>query len=193
MKSLGGSAILVAALSLTGCVPTADPYPEIPRFAKSGGQTQAELDAKLATIPGLKFLKASGGKPNVKGNTGFTFDFELESGYRIADPGGLVDYLSRSAWSVRDGYMPNSVIYIQCLCNVADNLDLVVAGEDAGWVKKDSQTHRGPAENGYTEVSVWLLLNNSYSEIWGSDENRERLGKWPGEAPAVPENLVVPR
>ncbi|WP_147441631.1 hypothetical protein [Mycetocola lacteus] len=193
MKSLGGSVILVAALSLTGCVPTSNPYPEIPRFAKSGGQTQAELNAKLATIPGLKFQKSSGGKPNVKGNTGFTFHFELDSGYRIADPAGLVDYLSRSAWSVRDGYMPNSAIYIECLCNVADNLDLVVAGEDAGWVPKDSQLHRGPAENGYTDVNVWVSADNTSSERRGAVANRERLGTWPGDAPAVPENLVVPR
>ncbi|RLP82944.1 hypothetical protein D9V34_06765 [Mycetocola lacteus] len=193
VKSLGVSAILVAALSLTGCVPNADPYPEIPRFAKSGGQTQAELDAKLSSLEGLNFTEAAGSKPNVKGNTGFGFRFEMDPAYRITDPVALVDFLVESAWSVRDGYMPNTTVAIRFTGDPLDQIDLVTVGEDAGWVPPGAQTKFGVDESGHTSLNVWLTNTQARDSEKGGPVNRERLGKWPGDAPDVPENLVVPR
>ncbi|WP_147441635.1 hypothetical protein [Mycetocola lacteus] len=186
-------AILVAALSLTGCVPNADPYPEIPRFAKSGGQTQAELDAKLSSIEGLNFTEAAGSQPNVKGNTGYGFRFELDPAYRITDPVALVDFLVESAWSVRDGYMPNTTVEIRFTGVHADQIDLVTVGEEAGWVPPGSLSKFGVDEGGHSALSVWISNTGSRDSERGGVANRERLGKWPGDAPAVPENLVVPR
>ncbi|MFZ4841259.1 hypothetical protein ACL9RE_02115 [Mycetocola saprophilus] len=193
VRRFGVSVILVAALSLTGCVPTADPYPEIPRFAKSGGQTQAELDAKLSSIEGLRFTEAAGSKPNVKGNTGYGFRFELDPAYRITDPVALVDFLVESAWSVRDGYMPNTTVEFDFIGVRSDQIDLLTVGEQAGWVPVGSQSKFGVAENGYSSLSVWISNTGSRDSERGGVANRERLGKWPGDAPDVPKNLVVPR
>ncbi|WP_147441636.1 hypothetical protein [Mycetocola lacteus] len=182
---------LAMMITLTGCL--SNPYPEIPRFAKSGGQTQAELDTKLTTIPGMVVKRAAGSKPNVKGNVGYRYEVEIDPQFRVNDPVGLVDFLVKSAWSVRDGYMPNSDISIGVTGLPEDDLDYVAVAEQAGWVPPGTQTHRGVAENGYSGVQVWVGTQSPSSERWGGPVNRERLGKWPGDAPDVPENLVVPR
>ena len=201
-RVLGG---LLATASLGGC--SLQAYPEIPRFAESGGQTQADLDATLATIPGLTFTDASGSKPNAKGNTGYSFDMTLDPAYEIADAPALVDFLVLSAWSVRDGYMPNTTIEISLDGGplATDKVNLVKAGEDSGWVPVGSQLDRMTPEtggsapefaNGYSNVSVWLTIdgvNPSTAEKRGATANRDRLGDWPGAAPELPTDIVVPR
>jgi hypothetical protein len=193
----------LAVLTLAGCVP--ESYPEIPRFAESGGQTQAELDAKLATIPGLVFTDASGSKPNVKGNTGYGYDIELDASYQIADAPGLIDFLVVSAWSVRDGYMPNTTVNIAIDGGPlpSDKIDTVEAAEVAGWVPEGSQSHRigddggsdPEFDNGWNDVDIWLATEYSSdrAEERGADVNRDRLGEWPGTAVDPPAGLVVPR
>ncbi|WP_147441632.1 hypothetical protein [Mycetocola lacteus] len=174
-------------------MPNADPYPEIPRFAKSGGQTQAELEAKLATISGLTFEHSSGTRPNAKGNTGYGYRFTVAPDHRIADPVALVNYLVESAWSVRDGYMPNTSVEFTLSGAPEDGLDLTSVAQNAGWISEDANNHRGVRDNGVTFASVWVGAGAPSSVQDSVEANRERLGKWPGDAPDVPENLVVPR
>jgi hypothetical protein len=193
----------LAVLALSGCLP--EPYPEIPRFAESGGQTQAELDATLATITGLVFTNASGSKPNAKGNTGYGFDIELDPDYEIANAPGLIDFLVVSAWSVRDGYMPNTTINIALDGGPlpSDKIDVVEAAEVAGWVPEGSQSHRigddggsdPEFDNGWNDVDIWLAIDYSSdrAEDRGADVNRDRLGDWPGSAIDPPVGLVVLR
>jgi hypothetical protein len=202
-RRLSSIAVLAVLLSLVGC--SAQPYPEIPRFADSGGQTQSELDARLAAIPGLVFTNASGSEPNVKGATGYGFDVELSPGYEIADAPALVDFLVASAWSVRDGYMPNTTVAIRLDAGAlpSDKIDIVAAAEKAGWVPVGSQSHRigddggsSPEfDNGSSSVDVWLALDGlseARAEERGSPANRERLGDWPGPAVEPPPGMVVP-
>jgi len=193
-----------AVLLLAGC--SLEPYPEIPRFAESGGQTQDELDARLAGIPGLVFTTAAGSEPNAKGNTGYGYDLVLDPAYEIADAPALVDFLVESAWSVRDGYMPNTTVAIRLDAGPlpTDKIDIVAAAEVAGWVPVGSQSHRigedggslPEYDNGSTSVDIWLALE-SISEKRavqrGSIANRDRLGDWPGDAVEAPAGMVVPR
>lgn len=200
------SAVLAvsAVVALAGC--SLEAYPEIPRFAKSGGQTQAELDAKLATIAGLVFTNASGSEPSMKGATGYGFDIELDPAYEIADLPGLIDFLAVSAWSVRDGYMPNATIAIGLDAGpeLSDKMDIVAAAEIAGWVPVGSQTHYFGEDggsspelgNGWSSVEIELAIDGVSEELAekrGAPANRERLGDWPGNAVEPPVGLVVPR
>lgn len=194
---------IIAAITLSGC--TVQSYPEIPRFAESGGQTQDQLDASLESIPGLTVERATGSEPNTKGNTGYSFDLVLGSSHEIADAPALIDFLVESAWSVRDGYMPNTSVEIRLDAGPlpTDKVDIVAAAEQAGWVPVGSQAHRmtpddgGSApefDNGTTSVTVWL----DSDRVRGDDKrgavtNRERLGEWPGTAPKLPAGLTVPR
>jgi len=191
----------IAALVLGGC--TMQSYPDIPRNAESGGQTQAELDSALAGIDGLTVTRAAGSKPNTKGNTGYTFELVLDSTHEVADLPALVDYLVRSAWSVRDGYMPNTAVEIRLDAGPSpdDKLDIVAAAEEAGWVPVGSQAHRMTADDGgsdpefdsgTTSVSVWLDSEKAGSDDKrGSIANRESLGDWPGSAPTLPSGVIV--
>ena len=192
-----------AVVALAGC--SSEAYPEIPRFATSGGQTQEELDARLATIPGLVFTDASGSEPNLKGATGYSFDLQLDPAYEIADLPGLIEFLVASAWSVRDGYMPNTTVEIGLDAGPlpSDKIDIVAAAEVAGWVPVGSQAHRfgddasSPEfDNGSSSVSVWLdtgSLSAERAEQRGATANRTRLGDWPGDAVEPPAGAVVPR
>lgn len=203
-RRLSVVAAIVAVVALSGC--TSNAYPEIPRFAKSGGQTQAELDRTLATIPGLVFTKAEGSQPNAKGNTGYEYDIALDPGYMIADVPALIDFLVASAWSVRDGYMPNTTIEIKLDAGLlpSDKIDVVEAAEVAGWVPVDSQSHRigddggssPELDNGSSRVGVWVdseTVSARRAAARGSIVNRKRLGEWPGPVAVVPDGLVVPR
>jgi len=197
--SLAGG--VAAVLALTGC--SLEQYPEIPRYAESGGQTVDQLAERLATIPGLTFTEAVGSQPNAKGNTGFAFDMTLDPAYEVADAPALVDFLTKSAWSVRDGYQPNVAVEISLFAGESadSKVDIVAAAEDGGWVPIGTQSHRmteddgGSAPefaNGYTSVSVWLdnVSTSGTVRARGGPENRERLGDWPGPAPEVPDGLT---
>jgi hypothetical protein len=203
-RRLSVIAALVAVIAFSGC--TAAAHPEIPRFAESGGQTQAELDRTLARIPGLVFTEAEGSAPNVKGKTGYGYRIVLDPDHEIADLPALIDFLVASAWSVRDGYMPNATIEIGLDAGPlpSDKVDVVKAAEVAGWVPVGSQSHRigddggsSPEfDSGSTSVSVWLdidTLSARRAASRGSTANRERLGEWPGPAVALPDGVVVPR
>ena len=188
-RGLGVVAAIAAVATIGACA--AQPYPEIPRDALSGGQTQDELTASLSGIDGLTVLKAAGSEPNVKGNTGYSFDLQLDPGFRITDPAALLDFLVESAWSVRDGYMPNTSIEISLLGGSSDPVDLTLVGKESGWVPASRKT-RGVAENGYTSVSVFVATGTDFAERNGGSDNRDRLGGWPGAAPPVPADMIVP-
>lgn len=199
------SAVVLVVL-LGGC--NAVTYPDIPRFATSGGQTQSQLDATLQTIPGIAINDASGSSPNVKGNTGYGFSLTVKPGYQVADAARLVDFLVRSAWSVRDGWMPNTTIEIEIQAGSApaESIDLVAAAEQTGWVPVGAQLSGiGPDEGGsdpqfdpdhYTSVSVWVNSEEAAqqkSDPNGAVANRKSLGKWPGAVPALSIGIVVAR
>lgn len=178
---------LAVSLVLTGCT-----FEEtIPRNAPSGGQTQAELDAKLVTIPGLIFEKALGSKPNIKGNTGYGYRITLDPNYRITDPERLLDFLVESAWSVRDGYQPNTDVSISLFGVPEDDLNLGIVGEQSGWVPVGGRTILDVADNGSTSVTVSVNARSGrYAESGGGAANLERLGPWPGDAPELPVGLT---
>lgn len=181
---------LLAAVALSGCAASASPTD--PPTAPSGGQSQSDLDATLAQIPGLTVTASSGAKPNIKGNSGYSYDLALDPQYRIADPEALVTFLVEAAWSVRDGAEPNTAIDVYLAGVPADGVDLSLAAEGAGWVPPGSQT-RGAADNGFTSARIWLDTEGSKAEARGAIANRERLGDWPGTVPALPADLTVPR
>ncbi|WP_271985879.1 hypothetical protein [Pseudoclavibacter terrae] len=177
---------LLASTVLSGCGPA---YPEIPRDAETGGQTLVELEDTLNSIEGLTFSDVGGSDPNIKGNTGFGMKVTLEEGYQLANPGALLVFLTESAWSVRDGYMPNIAVEIRYTGPVDDGIDMTAVGIETGWVPSTSSTPGG-ADNGFTSVSVPVA--DSATEK-GVPENAVRLGPWPGDVPEVPTGMVVER
>ena len=182
-------AVIVAVATMSAC--SAQPYPEIPRDAALGGQTQDELTETLSALDGLTVVEAAGSEPNVKGNTGYSFDLQLDRGFRITDPAALLNFLVESAWSVRNGYMPNTSIEISLIGDPSDPVDLALVGKESGWVPASRNT-RGVAENGYTSVSVFVDTGTDFAERNGGADNRDRLGGWPGAAPPVPADMIVP-
>lgn len=170
-------------LAATGCAPSAARH-DVPHDAPSGGQTLKQMRSALAGIPGLRVVEADGGgKPNIKGRTGYDVRFELEPGYTIADGAALVDFVVASVWSVREGYMPNTYVTVAMNAPVAEDFSIARSAEDAGWVKDPVIP---PGQHTYTAVDVDLMEYTPEGV-----RNRERLGPWPGAVPRLPGGITA--
>jgi hypothetical protein len=194
-RRMGAASILIGALALaltlTACASA--PGPSIPQNAKTEGQTLAEMQAAVAVIPGIAVLEADGGgPPNIKDNTGYSFTLRLDPAYEVADGPALVEFFARSAWSVREGYLPNATIDITVLSDKTRPFDVRAAAEQSGWA-----TH-WPVEphEGSSTISIMTYTDKAQ----GGEENavqgrksRDRLGPWPGPVPAVPAGITAER
>lgn len=189
--------VVAAAVAIAGCVALAgcvqqqlpSPAATIPHDAPAGGQTADELAATVASIEGIELERFSCSEPNVKGNTGCRWSLRLTPGFQLVDRVALVDFLVESAWSVRDGYQPNTSIEISFIGNPADQFSMTDAVVEAGW--SDWVKSGAPmADNGFTAASVWLTTDAQSTR--GGAENLARLGAWPGDIPDVPAGLIAP-
>lgn len=177
----------MAALGVAAC---AGPEPTDPQTGTAGrGQTLAEMTSSLDDIEGLTFSDVGGSEPNVKGNTGFTVRVALDPAYELVDPAALVDFLVEAAWSVDDGPMPNTTIEIAYLGVPGDDVALVAAAQQSGWLAPEARTGQ-VAPDGYSTAAVPVA---EYAVDQGVPETVDRLGPWPGPVPAVPEDLTAPR
>jgi hypothetical protein len=192
MRAIAAACALAGVWALSGCTALPEPYPEIPRDAAGGGQTSEELQDTLAQIDGLVVENASGSEPNAKGNTGFGFDLRLEPGYDVVDGPAFVDFLVESAWSVRDGYMPNTSVELRLFSNEGSDFLVGEAAIEAGWVPAGANVGE-ISPNGWSGATVWVETEGTRLEERGSTANRERLGEWPGDAPEVPEGVIARR
>ncbi|TVU66721.1 hypothetical protein FQP90_00835 [Paenarthrobacter nitroguajacolicus] len=123
-------------LALTACaVPAPTPRETIPHDADTG-QTIAEAREAIDAVPGISVTGfAGGGPPNVKGNTGYSVELAIDTGYTVLYGDLLVDYIVRNVWSVGEGYMPNTQIQISA--RTADGepfFDLTTAGVGSAWM-----------------------------------------------------------
>ncbi|MDR6691116.1 hypothetical protein J2X55_002028 [Microbacterium sp. 1154] len=132
-------------------------------------------------IPGLTIDFQGGERPNIKGNTGYDIAVTVDPGYRIVDGPALVTFLTESAWSVRDGYLPNTQVSLTVTDDPANGFDVAKAAAAAEWIEP-----RGPvsAPDGFTVANV--------NTVEGSPA-RVRLGDWPGQVPAVPTGVTAAR
>lgn len=163
--------------SLTAC--TQARRDDVPHDAPSGGQTLSEMRTAVSEIPGLAVDITGGGAPNVKGNTGYDIAVTVAPGYRIADGPALIDFLTESAWSVREGYMPNAQISISVTDAPGGDFDAAAAAAEAGWIEPREPV---PGSNGFTVAAI---------SVRDGSPARERLGDWPGAVPAVPTDLTA--
>ncbi|WP_150957260.1 hypothetical protein [Microbacterium testaceum] len=171
--------VVGATLGLTSCGPSkAD---GIPHDAPSGGQTLSEARSAVAMIPGLTIDFQGGEGPNIKGNTGYDIAVTVDPGYRIVDGPALVTFLTESAWSVRDGYLPNAQISLTVTDDPANGFDVAKAAAAAEWIEPRDPV---PDSDGFTVANV--------DTVEGSPA-RVRLGDWPGEVPAVPTGVTAAR
>lgn len=181
-RLLTASAVVVSVLALTGCMGGGQPQPELPHDAPSGGQTLSEMRSVLGSIDGIRVSDVTGGgKPNVKGNTGYSVTLDVADGYTIIDGAALVDFVVASVWSVREGYMPNATIDIRVRMPQGGAFDVAAAAASAGWVSGASTNPRA-----FSSVPVPM----SPSKEQGAS-NLERLGDWPGAVPAVPGGVTA--
>ena len=179
--------IATAALGIAAC--TGPQSTDPPGDASGRGQTLAELTRTLDEIDGLTFTAVGGSEPNVKGNTGFVVRVALDPEYELVDTAALVDFLVEAAWSVNDDPMPNTTVEIAYLGIPGDDTDVGAAARESGWLAPGARTGQ-VAPNGSSMVSVPVA---DYAVDQGVPETVDRLGPWPGPAPAVPEDLTAPR
>jgi hypothetical protein len=151
---------------------------DIPHDAPSGGQTLTEMKAAVSEIPGLSVDVSGGGAPNVKGNTGYDIAVTVAPGYRIVDGPALITFLTESAWSVREGYMPNAQISVSVTAGAGSDFDAAVAAAEAGWLEPREPV---PSSNGFSVAAISVRDGSSA---------RERLGEWPGDVPVVPSDVT---
>lgn len=168
---------------------------DLPHDAPSGGQTRAELTAAIEALPGLTSVEIGGWEPNVKGNVGVSLRLRIAPEYTIADGPSLMTYLVESAWSVREGYMPNSSIRIAIHSSAEDPFDGPAAARDAGWLPEGSDLGRFNPTTGYSVTDIWLPGHDGVRADagLGAEENLNRLGSWPGPPPSAPADLIVQR
>lgn len=178
----------MTTLSLAAC--TSAPGSEIPHDAKSGGQTLAEMQKAVRAIPGLDIDAGGGGRPNIKGNTGYAFEITLDPAYEIVDGPALVEFLARSAWSVREGYLPSATIDITVISDKARPFDVRAAAEHAGWATHWAVTPK----NGLSTISIYTYADaeqGSEAQVAQGKKNRARLGPWPGPVPSIPDGITA--
>lgn len=171
---------VVAVLAVTtGCASRPRPIDTVPHDAADGGQTLQQMADSLGTIPGLTFDVTGGGRPNIKGNTGYAVTVTLQPGYRILDGPALVTFIVESVWSVREGYMPNAEIAISVDAGAGSTFNVAAAAADAGWTDPIGP----PADSsGFTRAPI---------VVYDGSPARERLGDWPGDVPAIPADLTT--
>ncbi|MFJ4044521.1 hypothetical protein ACIPV2_02120 [Microbacterium sp. NPDC089987] len=173
---------MVSIVTFVGCAARTDrPSDTIPHDAPSGGQTLAEMQDSLGSIPGITVTDASSAPPNIKGNTGYSIDLEVQPGYTVLDGPALVDFVVASVWSVREGYMPNAQIDISVSMPPGGVFDVAAAAVESGWAKEA----RLPAGERST---VGVLLNPNKDQ---GARNLERLGSWPGDVPDAPGGITA--
>jgi hypothetical protein len=169
--------VLVASLALVGCGSRDD----VPHGASSGGQTRGQAASALERLPGLTIELDGGGAPNVKGSTGYDVAVGVAPGYRIVDGPALVTYLTETAWSVRDGYQPNTQVAITVDTGDGERFDVRAAAVEAGWPQPRDTA---PGSSDFTVALV---------DVRDGSPARERLGDWPGDVPAVPSDVTARR
>ena len=111
----------------------------------------------------------------------------------MADGAALVDFFVESAWSVRDGFMPNCTVDLRMVVQPGDEFNIELAAIDAGWIPRESVIPFPTSEGGFSSAQVWVDLENTRAESRGAVANVERLGPWPGDAPVFPEGVIVLR
>ncbi|MDR6120116.1 hypothetical protein QE370_003300 [Aeromicrobium sp. SORGH_AS981] len=176
-RSIAALLVVGGIVSLTGCGQAR--RHDIPHDAPSGGQTLSEMRAAVSDIPGLSIDVGGGEGPNVKGNTGYDIAVTVSPGYRIMDGSALVTFLTESAWSVREGYMPNAQISITVKDDAGSGFDAAAAAAAGGWIEPRAPV---PDSHGFTVVNV---------NVRDGSPARQRLGDWPGDVPAVPTDVTA--
>lgn len=169
--------VISGLASLTSC--TQARRSDIPHDAQTGGQTFDEMTAAVSEIPGIAVEVSGGDPPNIKGNTGYEIAVTVQPGYRVIDGPALISFLTESAWSVREGYMPNTQIAIGVTDNAGSDFDAAAAAAEAGLLVPQDPVKRSTAY--------------SLATIGVEDDSlaREKLGDWPGDVPTVPTDVTA--
>jgi hypothetical protein len=158
-----GVAVGVAGLVLAmmGCAP-----------GGSGGQSKESADATLSSISGVAeaSVDTRSSTNGFQKQTSTTIEVTLDSGFSIPDPGALVDYLVRVAWSTGTKEANTSVEVIVLS-------DPQISVQDALAAEEWANTASDP--------------NNPQEAVLLASEVKERLGDWPGEVPELPDGIIV--
>ncbi|MPV51197.1 hypothetical protein GCG21_14520 [Pseudactinotalea sp. HY160] len=187
----------IMVLGLAGCGGPEDTWSnaDLPHDAPSGGWARADMESAIRALPGIEDVSISGWEPNTKGNVGVALRFSLAAGYTVGRGPALITYLVESAWSVRQGYMPNAAITIAVRSSPEDPFDGPAAARAAGWLPAGGDLGRFNPETGYSVTEVWLPGHDGVraDSGLGARENLDRLGTWPGPVPATPDGLITRR
>jgi hypothetical protein len=177
-KLVGVAVAGMLALSSCGTVP----------HDSVAGQTRAEAREALEAVPGITVASFSGGdKPNVKGNTGYAVEFEIEPGYIVERGDLLIDYVVRLIWSIGEGYMPTEELrLVVTTAEWEPHFDLVAATEAAQLTAKATQIG--------DRNTVLIPVDIDHPD---GERNLSRIatnGRWPIDVPApLPLDVTVKR
>ena len=139
----------------------------------SGGQTAAAAMRQVKAIPGSAASTYVASDSSYSGFTkviSTTVNLDIAPDHVIPDPGALIDYLIRVAWSVNDA-KPNGDLLVTIDSAVA--VDATAAAKAAGWATAHSLSN--------APTSVFVKLS----------EAKKRLGDWPGKVPTAPDGVIV--
>ena len=177
-KLIGVAVVGMLALSSCSTVP----------HDSEAGQTRAEAREALEAVPGITVTDFSGGdKPNVKGNTGYAVEFEIEPGYSVERGDLLIDYVVRLIWSIGEGYMPTEELrLVVTTAEWEPRFDLVAATEAAHLTAKATQIG--------DRNTVLIPVDIDHPD---GERNLSRIatnGRWPIDVPApLPLDVTVKR
>lgn len=177
-KLIGVAVVGMLALSSCSTVP----------HDSEAGQTRAEAREALEAVPGITVTDFSGGdKPNVKGNTGYAVEFEIEPGWNVERGDLLIDYVVRLIWSIGEGYMPTEELrLVVTTAEWEPHFDLVAATEAAHLTAKATQIG--------DRNTVLIPVDIDHPD---GERNLSRIatnGRWPIDVPApLPLDVTVKR
>lgn len=186
------TSVVALTIALSGCS-SSPPSPGEPQSAADTiphdaetGQTLDEARASIEAISGIAVTEfTGGGRPNVKGNTGYTVALTIEPGYVVDYGDLLVDFVVWSVWSVGEGYMPNTQIEIRTSTGDGEPyFDLSASGAGAGWTY-------GPVRESAQHTTLVVPLSEDSPEGALNLKRLAREGNWPGAVPdALPDDVT---
>lgn len=126
----------------------------------------------MSELPGVtEALVSTKNSPNgLQEETTTTIDVTLAPGATVLDPAALVDFLLRVAWSTATKEADSSIVL---MVHSEPQISVLDALDTGDWT-----TSGGTA-------------NAEYLALVRATEVKDRFGDWPGDAPELPDGLIV--
>lgn len=162
-------ATVLSAILLAGCSPT------------STGQTPGEASVRINSVDGVHGeALVQGYASGIEYNGWAVARVVVEPGYRISDTGELVEWLTRTAWSMNQE-QPSRGTSIRI---ESDDRESFMVWNSSSGASRLEPFYQVVMRDDLPRPRVVI-------SVWKSDLDRGIFGTWPGEVPVLPEGVVV--